>query len=113
METINEGLEEGLRAGSKERISEILKTSVARGQVVKPRRCPKVNVDTSPGKPEAVNLHLRHAGKDLKSEFGDEAIKAMDLREAHLILSQPVSKGKTVFFALEGAFAMSKGKIAL
>ena len=62
METINEGLEEGLRAGSKERISEILKTSVARGQVVKPRGCPKVNVDTSPEKPESVNLHLRHVG---------------------------------------------------
>ena len=111
METISEGLEKGVTAGSKERISEIFKISLARSQEVKPRGCPKVNVDTSPEKPESVNLH--QVGKGLKSEFGDEAIKAMAPREAHLILSQLLSKGKTVFFALEGAFPMGKGKKAL
>lgn len=102
-----------MTAGSMKRISEIFKISLVRGQEVKPRGCPKVNVDTSPEKPESVNLHLRQVGKDLKSEFGDEAIKATAPREAHLILSQLLSKGKTVFFALEGAFPMGKGKKAL
>ena len=82
METINEGLEKGVTTGRKERISEIFKISLARGQEVKPRECPKVKVDTSPENPESVNLHLRQVGKDLKSEFGDEAIKATALKRS-------------------------------
>lgn len=90
-----------MTTGRKERISEIFKISLARGQEVKPRECPKVKVDTSPENPESVNLHLRQVGKDLKSEFGDEAIKATALKRSPSDSESATFKGKNCIFLLK------------